>query len=792
MQKCAFEKRIRPALFIHSLSVIGFQIILMRILSINQWDHFANMIIGIAMLGFGVSGSLLAVFKERIMTHARLLMPLLMILSAICMLGSYRLTQNQALAFDTFLVFSSFKELSKLILFIGLYFLPFFSASLAIGIIYVENVQEIGKLYFANLLGSGIGGALGLLLLYLFFPQNALLATALLPVIASLFLFDHQYQKVLKAAYLLFFVFMIWGVIKPMSPLPSQYKGISKTMLLPDAKITTTTTGIAASVQIVESDYLRYAPGVSLNYFGELPVKPLVFVNGNAVGSIPNYHQPTTDVLDYSTYKLPYLIHSPKSVAIISGGTGMFTAQALRNGAENIHVFEPNIDLIRAMEQWHFNKNPLVYDAEGVSLHQVEARSFLPGSDRNFDLIVLPTIGSFDGTSGMTALQENYHMTIEALDLYWQKLTDDGSLAVTVYTDFPPRAPLKTIYALTTLLKLHDITDPRDHIVAIRSWTSISYLVSKKAFTEFDVQHIRNFCADNSFDPLLLPGITQAERAHHNYLEKEDLFTFTDLILENETSFLADYPFYVEPAVDDKPYFSRYIKIGKLKKIRHVYPGNEIPFLEPGYVVVWVTFIVIVILSVVFILLPVSRLKKNKGRLPVLLYFGALGLGFMLLEIILIQRFTLYFGQPVFVVSFVLSILMVVSGIGSYRSHKLTPGGKFHLLILLAISLLTFIYALFLTNLLQATVGAHILAKVLIATIIISLPAFLMGMPFPLGLKLLNTKHQDKIAWAWGINGFLSVVATPLALILAVESGSFAVLILASLSYLIALVASLF
>lgn len=164
---------------------------------------------------------------------------------------------------------------------------------------------------------------------------------------------------------------------------------------------------------------------------------------------------------------------------------------------------------------------------------------------------------------------------------------------------------------------------------------------------------------------------------------------------------------------------------------------------------VWVTFIVIVILSVVFILLPVSRLKKNKGRLPVLFYFGALGLGFMLIEIILIQRFTLYFGQPVFVVSFVLSILMVVSGIGSYCSHKLTPGGKFHLLILLAISLLTFIYAVFLTNLLQVTVGAHILIKVLIATIIISLPAFLMGMPFPLGLKLLNTKHQDKIAWAW-------------------------------------------
>jgi len=139
----------------------------------------------------------------------------------------------------------------------------------------------------------------------------------------------------------------------------------------------------------------------------------------------------------------------------------------------------------------------------------------------------------------------------------------------------------------------------------------------------------------------------------------------------------------------------------------------------------------------------------------------------------------------------VLSILMVVSGLGSYCSHKLTPSGNFHLLILIVISLFLFIYALFFTNLLQLTIGFHIYVKVLIATIIISLPAFMMGMPFPFGLKLLNVKHQDKIAWAWGINGFLSVVATPLALILAVEFGSFAVLILASLSYLIAFAVSL-
>ena len=496
MQKCTFEKRIRLALFLHSLSIIGFQIILMRILSINQWGYFVNMIIGIVMLGFGVSGSLLAVFKEKIMRHIRLLMPLLMILSAICMLASYRLTQSQVLAFDTFLVFTSYTELFKLILFIGLYFLPFFSASLAIGIIYVGNVQEIGKLYFTNLLGSGIGGALGLLLLYLFYPQNALLITALFPMIASLFVFDYQHQKILTTSYLFFAVFLIWGVCKPLSPLPSQYKGISKTMLLPDAKITTETAGVSALVQIVESDYLRYAPGVSLNYFGELPVKPLAFVNGNAVGSIPNYHRTTDDVLDFSTYKLPYVIRELNSVAVISGGTGMFTAQALRNGAKNIHVFEPDIDLVRALEQWHLNKYPSVYDAEGVSLHRIEARSFLPSSNQVFDLIVLPTIGSFDGTSGMTALKEDYHMTIEALDLYWQKLTTNGCLAVTTYIDFPPRAPLKTIHALATLLKQHGIVDLRNHILAVRSWTSINYVVFKNAVTESDVELVRAFCAD--------------------------------------------------------------------------------------------------------------------------------------------------------------------------------------------------------------------------------------------------------------------------------------------------------
>ncbi len=786
-----YQVRLLFALFLHSLSIIGFQIILMRILSIMQWDHFANMIIGIAMLGFGVSGTLLALTKQKLVKHTDYLVPFLMLLSSVLMLLAYRLSQSDIVRFDTLLVFSSTEQVLRLVVFLMLFFLPFFTASLALGLVYVKYVSGIGKLYFANLTGSGIGGFLGLLILMYFMPQDALLVAAIFPVIAALVLFPLRGRMwVFGGLTAVIFVFL-WHFIAPVPPVLSQYKSLSKTLQLPDAKITTKESGVSALVEIVESDYLRYAPGLSLHFAGQVPVKPLAFINGDAAGFIPQFKSRyDSDILNYSTYQLPYKLANHSKACIIKSGTGNLVAHALRNNVDKVVAIESELSLIKALNSWHENRFPSVYDNKYVLLQTIEPRSFFSTTKDTFDLIVLPTIGSFGGASGLQAIREEFSLTLEAFQIYWDKLSDDGMLALTIYTDFPPRATLKVVATLARMLQKNGIINPSEYIAAIRSWTAITFVVKKQAIEEAHIQKIRKFCGEMGFDPFILPDITHDERVYFSYIEENELFSLTDAILENpQTDYLNDYLFYIHPATDNKPYFSRFIKLSRLGSLVEEYGKQELPFLELGYIIVWLTFFIVIIVSLILILLPVIWLKRSKGKWSIVLYFGAIGLGFMFAEIILIQRFVLYLGQPVYAVSTVLSIMLLASGIGSYYSGRLKAGAVNYYAVYIIVFLILLVYALFLTSFLRFTAGYHLAFRVLITCLIVALPAFFMGMPFPLGLKALSEKHRDKIAWAWGINGFFSVIATPMALIIAIEAGSVLVISLAATAYLLAMLA---
>ncbi len=782
----AFENWV---LFIHSMSIIGFQIVLMRILSINQWDHFANMIIGIAMLGFGVSGSLIAVFKQKLLKHATTLIPLFMILSSVGMLAAYRISQFEFIRFDTFLVFSSLKQVFKLVLFVFLFFLPFLAASLAIGLIYVRNVSGIGTLYFSNLIGSGLGGIAGLATLHFLLPQDALAFIAIYPALAAVFLIKRTNKNAIITSYVALLVLLIANMFQPVQPAMSQYKSLAKALKLPDAEILVNEKGITSQVHIIESDFLRYAPGLSLHFSGVVPVVPMAFANGNAAGFLLDYNADDVEILNYSTFSLPFVLSQPSTVAVISGGTGELATQAVRNGARHIDVFETDIVLLRAIESWRQKGNSAIYAHDAVNVHRMQARSYLQRTNTTYDLIVLPTVGSFGGSSGINALKENYELTLESLNIYWQKLSDDGLMTITAYTDFPPRATIKVLHSLAELLRQQGLTNPEEHIAAVRSWTAITFVVSKQQLSEQYQQHITDFADELGFDPFLLPGIDMEDRIFYNYMDDNRIFDLSDAIMEGNTEELASYPFYVLAASDNKPFFSRYLKLSGLRDLTKEFQLRELPFLELGYLIVWLTFIIALTLSALFILWPVSRFKKTKGRLNVLLYFGSIGLGFMFAEIILIQKFILYFGQPVFAVSAVLSIMLIASGAGSYVSGKIKSGSKTHQLSLVIISATLVLYAFFLTDILSTSAGAPVPVKIFIALLVVGLPAFFMGLPFPLGLKSLTEKHSEKIAWAWGINGFFSVIATPLALIIAVEAGAFLVIFLAASAYLMALLA---
>ncbi|HET9432034.1 MAG TPA: hypothetical protein VFO70_12710, partial [Chitinophagaceae bacterium] len=246
--------------------------------------------------------------------------------------------------------------------------------------------------------------------------------------------------------------------------------------------------------------------------------------------------------------------------------------------------------------------------------------------------------------------------------------------------------------------------------------------------------------------------------------------------------------FHIRPATDDKPYFSQFLRWKSLPQLAGVFGSQTVGFLELGWLIAALSFLQISLLAVLLIILPLSKPGwKGGGKAWTLIYFSGLGAGYMLLEIVLIQKFILFFGNPVYAAAFVICIMMLSSGAGSYYSKQVEPNSKIMKRVLFLIFFILLLYTFFLSALLNGVTGYGNFYKMLISFPLVAGPAILMGMPFPLGLRLLADKGERNLPWAWGINGCVSVISASLAALLAVEAGFSAVILLAAISYAISM-----
>lgn len=396
---------------------------------------------------------------------------------------------------------------------------------------------------------------------------------------------------------------------------------------------------------------------------------------------------------------------------------------------------------------------------------------------------------AFGGTSGLQAVTERYLLTVEAFRQMWRKLTPGGAISVTCWMDYPLRHPLKILATLAEVLESEGIGEIRDHLAAVRGWGTITILVKKGRLDGADGEKIRRFCRRLLFDPALLPDVRPEERMRFNSLQDGRLFLYLDAILSpSRARFIADYPFDIRPATDDRPYFSQFLRWRSIPELVKLYGARTFPFLEAGYLLVLLTLLLVTIASVILILLPLRFLRRRGGcRMGTLIYFSGLGIGYMFVEIVLIQRFLLTSGNPIQAAAVVISGMLVFSGVGSLLSARLIGGRRRALTLLFLIILIILAYVLFLTPLLQATAALPSAARVVLSLLIIAPAALLMGMPFPLGIRLLAGTSEHEIPWAWGVNGCLSVIGSVLAAVIAVEFGFATVMVLAALAYAMAL-----
>jgi hypothetical protein len=245
-----------------------------------------------------------------------------------------------------------------------------------------------------------------------------------------------------------------------------------------------------------------------------------------------------------------------------------------------------------------------------------------------------------------------------------------------------------------------------------------------------------------------------------------------------------NYDFQIRPATDNKPYFSQFLKLDRLSKMNDIFGQGSVPFLEVGYLIVLLTFFQIALAAILLILIPLFFIGfKGDKKAYTIVHFSSIGIGFMFVEMMLIQQLTLYFGHPINAAAAVLSGMLLFAGLGAYFSEKLAKNKENFKLILAAIVLFIALLAFFLNPLIRATISQPTLVKIVIVILATGPLAFLMGIPFPSGLRFLSKSNQNLIPWAWGINGSFSVISAALVSLISVSYGFLYVMIIAALAY---------
>ena len=332
--------RLHLALVLLSAALIGFQLEQMQLLAFVQWHHFAYLIISVALLGFGASGTLIALRRTILLRHLEWLLPVLMFACSITMAMALPLSREMTNRFDIGLLFVEPGQAVILLLSQCLYLLVFFLGALPLGLVFVGFSSRINSLYCANLVGSGIGGVTAVALMYFLLPQQLPALTALLPWAAGVLVISRTRRMPLLAVGALPLAVIAVVAYHPLQIGPSQYKDISRTLDLPGAKITANQPSPYGLVQLVKAPSLRYAPGLSLTYGGEVPtVSGVVFTNGDWFGAVSS-GEPS--FLRATAAALPYTMGKRNRVLVLQAGTGMDVIQALENGAEKIMAVEPH------------------------------------------------------------------------------------------------------------------------------------------------------------------------------------------------------------------------------------------------------------------------------------------------------------------------------------------------------------------------------------------------------------------------------------------------------------------
>ena len=786
------------AVAIISAAVLAYQLLLMRLLSIVSWHHFAYMIISIALLGFGASGTVIALARRALLQRFALSFAACGLFFAVTAIGSFALAVR--LPFNPLAIIWDAGQLVWLALTYGLLVLPFCFGGAMVGLAFCRFSQAIGRIYAYDLVGAGIG-ALGVIaLLYLLPPSAVLRLVAALGLLSAALVLPSAGGRWPRAAApclgLLALLTALWlpPNLIALQPQISQFKGLALALRVPGARILEERSSPLGLISLVESPTvpLRHAPGLSLANTVEPPLQLGIFTDADSLSTITQWPDDLARLgyLDFTTAALPYhLLQAPK-VLILGAGGGEQVLLALYHAAPKIDAVELDPQVARLAAEDYAAFAGGIYERPEVALHLDEARSFVRRRGERYDLIQMPLLTSFGAAAaGTQSLHESYGYTVEALQDYLARLEPGGMLCITLWLKLPPRDSLKLFATAVQALQRQGLPDPGARLALIRSWNTTTLLVKNGRLSGREIADLKSFAQRRSFDLAYYPGIGAAEANRFNILQQPIFFeAATALVGDGAGAYIEAYKFAIAPATDDRPFFYDFFKWRSLPELLALGPQGAAAMLDMGYLILLATLVQALLLTLLLILLPLAWPRRRFGgsapRAGTVAYFLALGLAFLFIEIALIQRFIVFLGHPLHAVAVVLAGMLVFAGLGSACAprldRRLGPESFRAIAVAVAgIGTLALIYLLGLPPLFRALIALPDLAKIALSLLLIAPLAFCMGMPFPLGLARVAATDADLVPWAWGINGCASVVAAILATLLAIDFGFTAVVAIA-------------
>jgi spermidine synthase len=759
---------IYAAVGLTTLSTLVVELALTRIFSVVFYYHFAFLAISIALFGLGAGGVFsYLVARWRGLFYAKL--------------GALAAVNAVLVPVSLWFVLSRRGDLgySTIALVYFMSALPFFTAGTTLSLVIGETIERVDRVYFADLSGAAAGCLLLIPLLDNLGGPNTLLVAAALYAGSAVLWYTLAGMRKLRAA-----AAVLAAALALLAPANSGLRWL-------DVRY-------AKGKELANERFVRW------NSFSRVALgreatsgMPNIVIDADAATGIPNYdfsrlnEQERTDLL-YQSPGLAYLLRPAAKTLVIGAGGGWDIARALASGSRDVTGVEINPIIATTIMRERFpGLSRRLYFRPEVKIAVEDGRSFVRRSAQKYDVIQMTLVDTWASTAaGAFALSENNLYTSDAFRDYLEHLTGDGVLVFTRWGLDPPRESLRLVSLARAALERLGVSDFPRHILAVREGTAQALaawgatdtvFIGRRGFTAQDLARLRPALARRGFQVLYTP-------------EDPPSNAFGRLILASDPeAFERQYRYDVSAVDDNRPFFFYTVQPRDVWDfVRHASRLSADFQVNKAVPLVFSLLLVTMLATGVMLVLPRfvlgSRLPGDRHASRFLWYFLAIGAGYILIQVALVQKFVLFLGHPTYALTVIIFSMLISSGLGSRFSPRIAGASDRRLARVLAgVALLVAALAVVVSSLLGAAVGLPMGLKFLMSVLLIAPAGFLMGVPFPTGLRRLEKLHADSVRWAWALNAAASVLGSVAAVVLAIYFGLRETLLIGGAMYGVAL-----